>query len=71
MLQNAAYILIGLGMVALLGWGVKGFFMASDIHVLIKIAAGAIGVGVLTLIIIAIKDRAAKAKKENFKGVEK
>ncbi|MFC1991031.1 hypothetical protein ACFLU9_02645 [Chloroflexota bacterium] len=71
MLQNAAYILIGLGMVALLGWGIKGFFMASDIHVLIKIAAGAIGVGVLTLIIIAIKDRAAKAKKENFKGVEK
>ena len=71
MLQNAAYILIGIGVVALLGWGIKGFFMASDIHVLIKIAAGAIGVGVLTLIIIAIKDRAAKAKKENFKGVEK
>lgn len=71
MLQNAAYILIGLGVLALLGWGVKDFFMDSDIHVLIKIAAGAIGVGVLTLIIIAIKDRAAKAKKENFKGVDK
>jgi len=71
MFQNAAYILIGLGVLALLGWGVQGFFLASDIHVLIKIAAGAIGVGVLTLIIIAIKDRAAKAKTENFKGVEK
>ena len=71
MFQNAAYILIGLGVLALLGWGIKDFFMASDIHVLLKIAAGAIGVGVLTLIIIAIKDRAAKAKTENFKGVEK
>ena len=71
MLQNAAYILIGLGVLALLGWGVKDFFMASDIHVLIRIAAGAIGVGVLILIGIAIKDRAAKAKTENFKGVEK
>jgi hypothetical protein len=71
MLQNIGYILIGLGVVALLGWGIKGFFMASDIHVLIKIAAGAIGVGVLLLIGIAIKDRAAKAKTENFKGVER
>ena len=71
MLQNTAYILIGLGVLALLGWGIKGFFMASDIHVLIRIAAGAIGVGVLILIGIAIKDRAAKAKTENFKGVEK
>ncbi len=71
MLQNAAYILIGLGVLALLGWGVKDFFMASDIHVLIRIAVGAIGAGVLILVGIAIKDRAAKAKKENFKGVEK
>jgi len=71
MLQNAAYILIGLGVVALLGWGVKGFFTASDIHVLIKIAAGAIGVGVLILIGVAVRDRVARAKTENFKGVEK
>ena len=71
MWQNVALILIGLGILILIGWAVKDFFMASEIHVLIRIAAGAIGVGILILIGIAIKDRAAKAKTENFKGVEK
>ncbi|MFC2042486.1 hypothetical protein ACFLTV_03245 [Chloroflexota bacterium] len=45
--------------------------MASDIHILIKIAVGAIGVGILVLIGVAIKDMVTKAKTENFKGVEK
>ena len=71
MWQNAAFILIGIGILILIGWGVKGFFMASDIPLLIRIAVGAIGVGVLVLIGVAIKDRLAKAKKEDFKEVEK
>jgi len=70
-MQNVALILIGLGILALIGWSVQGFFMASDIPLLIKIAAGAIGVGVLVLIGIALKDRLAKAKTERFMEVEK
>ncbi|MDI6814962.1 MAG: hypothetical protein QMC90_02615 [Dehalococcoidales bacterium] len=70
-MQNVAFILIGLGILALIGWAVKGFFMASDIPLIIRIAVGAIGAGVLILIAIAIKDRLAKAKTEKFKGVEK
>ena len=71
MLQNIAFILIGLGILALIGWGVQEFFMASDIPLLIRIAVGAIGVGVLVLIGVAIKDRLAKAKTDKFKEVEK
>jgi len=71
MWQNAAFILIGLGILVLIGWGVKGFFMASDIHILIRIAVGAIAVGILVLIGVAIKDRLAKAKTEDFKEVER
>jgi hypothetical protein len=71
MWQNIAFILIGLGILFLIGWGVKGFFMASDIHILIRIAVGAIGLGTLVLIGIAIKDRLRKAKAEDFKEVEK
>ncbi len=70
-MQNAAMILIGLGILVLIGWGVKGFFMASDIHILIRIAVCAITVGILVLIGIAIKDRRAKAKTDDFKGVER
>ena len=71
MWQNVAFILIGLGILVLIGWSVKVFFMASDIPLLIRIAVGAIAVGVLVLIGVAIKDRLAKAKTEKFKEVER
>ena len=71
MWQNIAYILMGLGVLALIGWGVQGFFMSSEIPLLIRIAAGAVGVGVLILIGVAIKDRLSKAKTESFKEVER
>ena len=70
-MQNLAYILIGLGILALIGWAVRGFFLASDISLVIRIAVGAIAVGILLLIGVAIKDRLAKAKTEDFKEVEK
>jgi len=71
MWQKVALTLIGLGVLVLIGWWVKVFFLASDIPLLIRIAVGAIGAGVLVLIGIVIKDRIAKAKTEDFKGVEK
>ena len=71
MWQNMAFILIGIGTLILIGWSVKVFFMASDIPLLIRIAVGVIGAGVLVLIGIAIKDRLAKGKKEDFKEIER
>ena len=71
MWQNVALILIGLGVLVLIGWWVKVFFLASDIPLLIRIAVGAIGAGGLVLIGIVIKDRIAKAKTEDFKEVER
>jgi len=71
MWQNAAFILIGIGILVLIGWGVKGFFMEVDIPLLVRIAVGVIGVGVLILIGVAIKDRLAKAKTDKFKEVER
>ena len=70
MWQNIAFILIGIGILILIGWAVKGFFMSSDIPPLIRIAVGAIGAGVLVLIGVAIKDRLTRAKKDDFKEVK-
>ena len=70
-MQNVAFILIGIGVLALVGWALQAFFTASDIHILIRVAAGAIGAGVLVLIGIAIKDRLIKGKKDDFKEVDK
>ena len=71
MWQNMAFTLIGIGILILIGWGVKDFFLEADIPVLIRIAVGAIGFGFLVLIGIAIKDRRNKAKKEDFREIEK
>ena len=71
MWQKLALILMGIGTLILIGWSVKAFFMASDIPLLVRIAVGAVGAGILILIGVAIKDRMAKAKTEDFKGVEK
>jgi hypothetical protein len=71
MWHNIAFILIGIGILFLIGWGAKEFFMSSEISLLIRIATGAIGAGVLILIGVAIKDRLAKAKTESFREVEK
>ena len=70
-MQNVAFILIGIGVLALIGWALQAFFTASEIHILIRIEVGAVGAGVLVLIGIALKDRLTKAKKDDFKEVEK
>jgi len=71
MWQNIALILMGLGMLALIGWAAGTFFINSEIPLVVRIAVGAIGAGILILIGIAIKDRIKKAKSEDFKEVER
>ncbi|MFC1938060.1 hypothetical protein ACFLVS_00495 [Chloroflexota bacterium] len=71
MWQNIALALIGLGILILIGWSAKVLFMADDIPIFIRIASGIVGAGALVLIGVAIKDRLAKAKTENFEGVDK
>ncbi len=70
-MQNVAFTLIGLGILVLIGWGVKGFFTASEIPLLFRIAVGAIGAGILVLLGLAVKDRLKKAKTEDFREVDK
>ena len=69
-MQKAAFILIGVGILVLIGWAVQGFFMASEISLLIRIAVGIVGIGVLILIGLAIKDRFKKDKKDEYKEVK-
>ncbi|GBD84911.1 hypothetical protein BMS3Abin02_01305 [bacterium BMS3Abin02] len=68
-MQRVAYVLIGAGAVALIGWSVKGFFLASEIPVFVRAAVGAIGLGALILIGIVLNDRLSAARKDDFKEV--
>ncbi len=70
MAQKVGFTLVGIGVLVLIGWSVRDFFLAEDIPLLIRIAVGAIGVGLLILIGSVIKDRVAAAKTEDFKEVK-
>jgi len=68
---NAIFIVIGLAILALIGWLAKGFFTAADIPVALRVLVGIIAVGGIALLGIVIRDRVVQAKKEDFKEVEK
>jgi hypothetical protein len=70
-MQNVAFIVIGLGILAFIGWAVRGFFMSDEIPLFIKVVVGAVAVGGVTLLGIAIKDRISQVKKEDFREVDK
>ena len=71
MWQNISFALIGLGLLVLIGWMVQGFFTASEIPLLIRIAVGAIGTGGLILIGVVVRDRLKKPNRDEFKEVER
>jgi len=71
MWQKVAFILIGIGAVVIIYYGVKGFFLNVGVPIAIRISIGIIGLGILVLLGIAIKDRRKKAKTEDFKEIDK
>jgi hypothetical protein len=70
MWQKIGFILIGLGVLVMLGWTVQVFLTDPEVPLLLKIAIGAVGAGILILIVVVIKDRLTRAKTEDFKEVE-
>lgn len=71
MAHNIAFVLIGMGILALLGWAGYILFTSSDLSLVVKIAAGALLLGLLILGGAVIRDRAAKARSDKYKEVEK
>ncbi len=70
-MQNVAFIVIGLGILVFIGWLARGFFMADEISLFVRIVGGIVAVAVVMLFGIVIKDRIAQAKKDDFKEVDK
>ena len=70
-MQNAAFIVIGLGILALIGWLAREFFLAADISLWIRIVVGVVTVAFVGLLGMVIRDRVVQAKKEDFKEVDR
>ena len=69
MSQKIGFSLVGIGLLVLIGWSVQAFFLESEIPLFLRVAVGAIGAGLLTLLGSVVKDRLAAAKDEDFKEV--
>jgi hypothetical protein len=54
-----------------MGWGLRGFFADSQIHLGLRVAVGAIGGGILFLVVRLVRARLTRAKTEKHKEVEK
>ncbi len=71
MLQNSLFVIIGLAVLALIGWFARGFFTSAEIPLFVRVIVGIVAVAGVALLGIVIKDRIAQAKKEDFKEVDK
>lgn len=69
--QKVGFSLVGIGVLVLVGWSVQGFFLDSEVPLIVRIAVGAIGAGLLILLGSVIRDRVAAAKTEDFREVER
>ena len=70
-MSDVGIIIIGIVILALLGYLSGGFFQNADVHLALRIVVGAIGVGVLVLVVRTIRARLTKIKTEQPKEVEK
>ncbi len=69
--RDIGIIILGTAILGLMGWGLRSFFADADIHLGIRVAVGAIGGGVLFLVVKLIRARLTKAKTEKHKEAEK
>lgn len=71
MRNDLGIIILGTVILGLMGWGLRGFFADADIHLGIRVAVGAVGGGVLFLVVKLVRARLTRAKSGKSKGVRK
>ncbi len=70
-MNDLGIIIIGIVILCLMGFGMRGFFTNPDVPLALRVGVGAIGGGILALVVRGIKARLSKHKIENPKEVEK
>ncbi len=69
--MQTGIIIVGIIIMFLMGFGMRGFFANPDVHIGLRIGVGIIGGGVLWLVIRTIRARITRAKTEKAEEVEK
>ncbi|UCD54316.1 MAG: hypothetical protein JSU76_01085 [Dehalococcoidia bacterium] len=71
MRNELGIIILGTVILGLMGWGLRGFFADADIHLGIRVTVGAVGGGVLFLVVTLVRARLARDKSGKSKEVKK
>jgi len=69
--NDIGIIILGTAILVLMGRGLRGFFADAEIHLGIRVAVGAIGGGILFLMVRLVRDRLTRAKTEKHKEADK
>ena len=69
--MQTGIIIIGIIILCLMGFGMRSFFANTDVHLALRIGVGAIGGGVLWLVIKAIRAKITRTRIEKVEEVEK
>ncbi len=70
MRNDLGIIILGTAILGLMGWGLRSFFADADIHLGIRVAVGAVGGGVLFLVVKLARARRTRAKSGKSKEGE-
>lgn len=68
---KVAFALIGIGLLVLIGWLVRYFFMSSDVPLLIRVAVGIISLGLLIILGVVSRDRLIRSKTDKYKEIDR
>ena len=63
MRNDIGIIILGTVILALMGWGLRGFFANTEVHLGVRAGVGVIGGGILFLVIKLVRARLTRSKK--------
>jgi hypothetical protein len=69
--MQTGIIIVGIIILFLMGFGMRGFFANPDVHIGLRVGVGIIGGGVLWLVIRTIRARITRVRTEKAEEVEK
>lgn len=68
--MQTGIIIVGIVILFLMGFGMRDFFTNPGVHLALRVGVGAIGGGILTLVIISIRNRLRRRRAGERKEAE-
>jgi len=68
--MQTGIIIIGIVILCLMGFGMRDFFVNPNLHLALRVGVGAIGGGILVLVIVGIRNKIRERRKGKTEEAE-